>query len=241
MDPSPLGRGLPLLDRLGREARRLLPQPPEADLDERRGSLLVRRGKGGRRREVGMDTGGWEQLRPWLIAGAESPVGPLFCIIDGQTRGRAWSSAAVCRAAPPCQPRRRASPVRAAPAPPPPRARARSRPVPTIRAVWGAASSQTQCANFAADTPACRPKVIAQQLGDTRRLHRRPLFEQPPDHRLQRIEQGAEEAAPRNPSWRTARGVDMVRSASRCAKTAGARHRPRRAMPGSALRSPPRL
>ena len=27
----------------------------EADLDRRRGSLLVRRGKGGRRREVGMD------------------------------------------------------------------------------------------------------------------------------------------------------------------------------------------
>ena len=27
----------------------------ESDLDPRRGSLLVRRGKGGRRREVGMD------------------------------------------------------------------------------------------------------------------------------------------------------------------------------------------
>jgi site-specific recombinase XerD len=34
----------------------------EADLDQRRGSLLVRRGKGGRRREVGMDDWGW-QLR----------------------------------------------------------------------------------------------------------------------------------------------------------------------------------
>jgi integrase len=29
----------------------------EGDLDQRRGSLLVRRGKGGRRREVGMPTG----------------------------------------------------------------------------------------------------------------------------------------------------------------------------------------
>jgi site-specific recombinase XerD len=36
----------------------------EADLDKRRGSLLVRRGKGGRRREVGMDAWGWEQLQP---------------------------------------------------------------------------------------------------------------------------------------------------------------------------------
>ena len=28
--------------------------------------MLVREGKGGRRREVGMDEWGWEQLRPWL-------------------------------------------------------------------------------------------------------------------------------------------------------------------------------
>ena len=36
----------------------------ERDLDPRRGSLLVRCGKGGRRREIGMDAWGWEQLRP---------------------------------------------------------------------------------------------------------------------------------------------------------------------------------
>src|SRR5215203_5420427 len=67
----------------------------EHDLDMRRGSLLVRHGKGGRRREVGMDEWAWEQLRPWLDARAELPVGPLFCIIDGPTRGRPWSGAAV--------------------------------------------------------------------------------------------------------------------------------------------------
>jgi site-specific recombinase XerD len=67
----------------------------EHDLDQRRGSLLVRRGKGGRRREVGMDEWAWELLRPWLTARAELPPGPLFCIIDGATRGRAWSAAAV--------------------------------------------------------------------------------------------------------------------------------------------------
>jgi integrase len=32
----------------------------EPDLDPRRGSLLVRHGKGGRRREIGMDAWGWE-------------------------------------------------------------------------------------------------------------------------------------------------------------------------------------
>ena len=67
----------------------------EHELDHRRGSILVRQGKGGRRREVGMDEWGWEQLRPWLNARAELPVGPLFCIIDGPTRGRPWSGAAV--------------------------------------------------------------------------------------------------------------------------------------------------
>src|SRR3954470_10167882 len=67
----------------------------ERDLDARRGSLLVRSGKGGRRREIGMDPWGWEQLRPWLDARAELPVGPLFCIIDGPTRGRSWSTAGV--------------------------------------------------------------------------------------------------------------------------------------------------
>jgi integrase len=36
----------------------------ESDLDPRRGSVLVRRGKGGRRREVGMDDWAWEELRP---------------------------------------------------------------------------------------------------------------------------------------------------------------------------------
>jgi site-specific recombinase XerD len=67
----------------------------EHDPDPRRGSLLVRNGKGGRRREVGMDEWGWEQLRPWLAARAELPVGTLFCIVDGPTRGRSWSGAAV--------------------------------------------------------------------------------------------------------------------------------------------------
>ncbi len=67
----------------------------EPDLDPRRGSLLVCHGKGGRRREIGMDAWGWEQLRPWLTSCRDLPVGPLFCVIDGPTRGRPWSSAAV--------------------------------------------------------------------------------------------------------------------------------------------------
>jgi site-specific recombinase XerD len=67
----------------------------EHDLDPRRGSILVRHGKGGRRREVGMDEWGWEQLQLWLTVRAELPVGPLFCVIDGPTRGRPWCATAV--------------------------------------------------------------------------------------------------------------------------------------------------
>jgi len=67
----------------------------ERDLDPRRGSLLVRVGKGGRRREIGMNAWDFEQLRPWLHARLELPVGPLFCVIDGPTRGRAWTAAGV--------------------------------------------------------------------------------------------------------------------------------------------------
>jgi integrase len=61
----------------------------EADLDARRGSLLVRRGKGGRRREVGMDDWAWEQLPPWLDVRVELPVGPLFCVVNGAYAGTA--------------------------------------------------------------------------------------------------------------------------------------------------------
>ena len=67
----------------------------EADLDQRRGAVLVRRGKGGRRREVGMDAWGWTELQPWLETRVALPVGPLFCVLTGPTRGRHWSSAAA--------------------------------------------------------------------------------------------------------------------------------------------------
>jgi len=60
----------------------------EADLDDRRGAVLVRRGKGGRRREVGMDAWGWAELQPWLETRVDLPVGPLFCVLTGPTRGR---------------------------------------------------------------------------------------------------------------------------------------------------------
>ena len=65
----------------------------ESDLDAARGAILVRHGKGGKRREVGMDRWGWELLRPWLEHREGLPLGPLFCVIRGSTAGRRWSAA----------------------------------------------------------------------------------------------------------------------------------------------------
>ena len=70
-------------------------QLAESDLDRASGSVLVRRGKGGKRRRVGADRWAWEQLDPWLRVRVDLPVGALLCVIDGPTRGRPWSAAAA--------------------------------------------------------------------------------------------------------------------------------------------------
>jgi site-specific recombinase XerD len=48
----------------------------ETDLDQRRGSVTVTAGKGGRRREVGIDNWALSAIRPWLAERAQLPVGP---------------------------------------------------------------------------------------------------------------------------------------------------------------------
>ncbi len=67
----------------------------ESDLDVGRGAILVRHGKGDKRREVGMDQWGWELLRPWLAYRVQMPIGPLLCVIDGRTRGRVLTTTSV--------------------------------------------------------------------------------------------------------------------------------------------------
>jgi site-specific recombinase XerD len=42
-----------------------------------------------------MDEWAWDQLRPWLENRVSLPIGPLFCVITGPTRGRPWSSSQV--------------------------------------------------------------------------------------------------------------------------------------------------
>ena len=42
-----------------------------------------------------MDQFGFEQLAAWLAHRVSLPVGPLFCVIDGPTRGRRWAATAA--------------------------------------------------------------------------------------------------------------------------------------------------
>ncbi len=96
----------------------------EADLDRRRGSILVRRGQGGRRREIGMDDWGWQEREPWLIARVALPTGPLFCVINGRTRGRPWTNQRCTRRAATRRPQGgRVPTLRPSPAAPRPRGR----------------------------------------------------------------------------------------------------------------------
>ena len=67
----------------------------ETDLDGVRGAILVRRGKGGKRREVGMDRWAWGQLEPWLETRRQLPIGALVCVIHGSTAGRRWEPSAA--------------------------------------------------------------------------------------------------------------------------------------------------
>ncbi len=42
-----------------------------------------------------MDMWAWEELQPWLDVRLDLPIGSLFCVINGPTRGRIWSGAAA--------------------------------------------------------------------------------------------------------------------------------------------------
>jgi site-specific recombinase XerD len=67
----------------------------ESALDPTRGAILVRRGKGGKRREVGMDRWAWGQLDRWLQTRRELPIGALLCVIHGPMAGRHWEASAA--------------------------------------------------------------------------------------------------------------------------------------------------
>jgi site-specific recombinase XerD len=67
----------------------------ETDLEQRRGSILVRHGTNDRRRAVGMDAWGCAALESWVAERVTLPVGPLCCVTAAPTRGHAWSASAA--------------------------------------------------------------------------------------------------------------------------------------------------
>jgi site-specific recombinase XerD len=69
-----------VLYRTGLRCAEALTLTPE-DLSEAHGTVLVRNGKGGKRRVAGMDEGGFKEVAEWIAIRPESRY--LFCTLDG--------------------------------------------------------------------------------------------------------------------------------------------------------------
>ena len=100
----------------------------ERDLDPRRGSLLVRNGKGGRRREIGMDA--WGVGAAATVAGRPGRAADRAAVLRHRRpdpRAAVVERQCARRVSPACRPGGYPAPLRAAPAAPRPRRRARPR------------------------------------------------------------------------------------------------------------------
>jgi integrase len=67
----------------------------ESDLDRAMGGVLVRRGKGGKRREVGMDRWGWEQSNRGSTGASSCPSAPCCGSSTAREPARPWSPSAA--------------------------------------------------------------------------------------------------------------------------------------------------
>lgn len=65
----------------------------ERDLDERAGRVFVRHGKGDKPRTIALPEWAWPLLEDWrtIRPVLPNPSGPLLCVIEGRTAGRAWA------------------------------------------------------------------------------------------------------------------------------------------------------
>jgi hypothetical protein len=59
-------------------------------LDPKTGPVLVRVGKGGKRRTVGMDDWAWDHVARWAEHRIQLPIGPLFERIGARPPGLHW-------------------------------------------------------------------------------------------------------------------------------------------------------
>ena len=82
-----------VLDRTGIRVNELLALT-ETDLDADDRTILIRRGKGGKRRLVGMDDWGRREVQQWTaLRNAHIPAGRLFPTVRGRTRGGPFTDA----------------------------------------------------------------------------------------------------------------------------------------------------
>jgi integrase/recombinase XerD len=69
----------------------------DRDLHRADRMIVVRRGKGGNRRLVMMDEWGWKQFDSWLAIRRDLPLGPVFCVLQGDAAGQSWADCDVRR------------------------------------------------------------------------------------------------------------------------------------------------
>jgi site-specific recombinase XerD len=69
----------------------------ERDLLRQDMALVVRHGKGDKRRLVAMDEWGWQELENWLAVREYLPRGAIFCVLQGKTAGKHMQDSDVRR------------------------------------------------------------------------------------------------------------------------------------------------
>ena len=85
-----------VLWRTGMRISELVALEPR-DFDRREMTIVIRRGKGDKRRVVTMNEWGWEHLEHWLELRRELPLGQVFCVLSGPTSGRGMYATEVRR------------------------------------------------------------------------------------------------------------------------------------------------
>jgi integrase/recombinase XerD len=87
-----------VLWRTGLRISEALALDADQDLNPVDQTVLVRHGKGDKRRVVGMDPWGWRELEAWMVVRRQIRPGAVFCVLAGPTEGRAIHDSDVRRA-----------------------------------------------------------------------------------------------------------------------------------------------
>lgn len=87
-----------VLWRTGLRISEALALDADMDLHPVDKTIVVRHGKGDKRRVVGMDDWGWRELDTWMVVRRQLRPSAVFCVLAGPTEGRAIHDSDVRRA-----------------------------------------------------------------------------------------------------------------------------------------------